>query len=250
MDSYYSSIKLFEDLQIRKTGATGIIKKSRKNLPKEFVTANNKKPVEISTCGPLLLTKWKDKKQIICLSTAHDSDLIYSEKFSAEKKKKIVKKIPNCIYNYSKFMRGVDHLDQQIQTYRYPHRNNKWWMYHIFEITIYNVYLLWKEGQLDKNITFLNFRETLSKELLSAGNKIEIDEKMLYVHPNKITYKGIDFVETSYLHNLITVEKKKECLQCIKSGIKTITIFRCQQCGDAVCPKCFGNYHKEKLILI
>jgi len=211
MDSYYSSVKLFEDLKEKKTGATGIIRRNRKSLPKEFVCSSNKNPVEISSSGSLLLTKWKDKKQIICISTADDSELIYREKYS-NNKKKVVKKIPSCIYNYNKYMRGVDHLDQEIQTYRYPHRNNKWRMkvfHHVLEIAVYNSFLIWKNVKLDKTLTYLMFREMLAKELLSTGKKVHVEGNLIKMLPNEIEYKGTYYVEKSYLHDLIVVDEQK-----------------------------------------
>jgi len=55
MDSYYSSITLFENLYKSDTAATRIIKRNRKNMPTEFCEKENEDPVEFASNGTCVL---------------------------------------------------------------------------------------------------------------------------------------------------------------------------------------------------
>jgi len=109
MDSFYSSIPLFASLYSQNTGATGLIKKSRKHLPQIFKTTKNTKPIEYTSNGTIGLVKWLDKKQLLCATTVHGKDEVISHSGSPNEKK-----LPQCISKYSENMRGVDLMDQCI----------------------------------------------------------------------------------------------------------------------------------------
>jgi len=118
-----------------------MINRKRKGLPKNFVTKQSSKRIDTVSNGLNILTKFRDKKQILCVSTIYNSDPVSVEN-DIKKTKKIV---PNCIFKYSKNMRGVDLMDQQIQLYRFPHKSKKWWKrisFHILEIAVYNSYIV------------------------------------------------------------------------------------------------------------
>jgi len=234
-DSFYSGIPLFEKLKNEHTGAIGIINKRRKGLPKDFVQSKNTKLVESVTNGTVVLVKWTDKKKIICASTIYNSDVMTLVKNKSEKV------LPEVVCKYSESMRGVDIMDQE---YRFPHRNKKWWhriFHYVFEITTYNAFLIWKKGNPITCQTYLEFKKTLSKQLLRNGKIIDADEKKVIALPNQIKYQEKYYVEKTFLHDIIKEDDRLQCIQCKKSKVKT----RCQQCSVAICAECFGKFHRE-----
>jgi len=59
-------------------------------------------------------------------------------------------------------MEGVDHLDQMLGSYAYPHRATKWYqtLYHrVREIALTNGYILYKQDHTDNSVTTAKFRE-------------------------------------------------------------------------------------------
>lgn len=57
-------------------------------------------------------------------------------------------------------MKGVDLMDQEIQTYKFPHKSLKWWkriFYHLLEISINNA-RIWYQKHTGKKVTPLKFR--------------------------------------------------------------------------------------------
>eukprot|EP01022_Parablepharisma_sp_SALTPOND_P003169 TRINITY_DN11262_c0_g1_i1.p1 TRINITY_DN11262_c0_g1~~TRINITY_DN11262_c0_g1_i1.p1 ORF type:complete len:369 (-),score=4.95 TRINITY_DN11262_c0_g1_i1:139-1245(-) len=214
MDSYYTSIELFETLYCKNTGATGIIRKNRRGLPKEFVKQKNKEPIEFALNNIAVLTKWLDKKQLLCLSTVYGPDsLIVSTRNNKSKK------VPKCISYYTKHMRGVDLMNQMIQTYRFPHRSNKWWkrvFYHGLEIAIHNSYIIWKQGQCPEDIRYVTFRETLAKELLHAGKLMEPPECHIKSAPRSIMYYEKRYVEETCMYDIIIEKTSQRCVNCKK----------------------------------
>jgi len=239
-DSYYTSIPLLEKLRSELTGVVGMINKNRKGLPKSFICEKSKSSIESVSNGNAMLTKFKDKKTVLCISSIFNSDVVEMD----ENKKSKSKKVPKCIYYYSKFMRGVDSLDQAIQTYRFPHRSKKWWIrvfHHIMEIVIHNSYYIFRKANSEKNFSPINFRKDLCENLLKKGSKIRVEKKDVLIIPKKLKFNEKYFVEKSYLHHMILADSQR-CVQCLKK-----TEYHCQQCGVALHPLCFGAYHIEEI---
>jgi len=78
-DAYYTTINLFENLYLEQTGLTGMINKRRKGLPAEFVNKKSINSIEIVSNGIVMLTKFFDKKQMLCASTIYNSDPVLIE---------------------------------------------------------------------------------------------------------------------------------------------------------------------------
>jgi len=194
-----------------------------------------------------MLTKFYDKKKILCASTVYNCNSVIIE----NEKKKLKKNVPNCLFNYSQNMRGTDYMDQQIYFYRFPHKSKKWWrriFYHIFEISIHNSYLIWQRMNPEYNYSYLEYKKILSKELLNNGKKIEIEQEKIIVKNFSITFQGKEYykkaeLEKAYLHDIIKTELRGKCVYCGKSKICT----RCTQCDIALCQTHFGAYHRNLL---
>ena len=117
MDSFYSSVDLFRDLEIKMFGCTGTVKKNRKGLPPEM---KGKKVLHgeriYYQSGKLVAMKWKDKRDIF-LMTNHDYGS--SQEFTT-RANKVVKK-PYPITRYNIYKGGVDVANQYTAYYANEH---------------------------------------------------------------------------------------------------------------------------------
>jgi Transposase IS4 len=110
-DNFYTSIDLAEKLLERDTHLIGTIRSNRKGLP-TAVTKAKLKVGEVTAAHNekgIVVLKWKDKREVMVLSTKHDSSMTNSGKFN--RKRELVRK-PNAVLDYNKAKLGIDLSDQ------------------------------------------------------------------------------------------------------------------------------------------
>ena len=72
-DNFYTSVTLAEQLMTRNTNLCGTLRKNRKYLPSEVVSAKLKRGEAISRqSNQIVVTKWHDKRDVLMLSTIHN----------------------------------------------------------------------------------------------------------------------------------------------------------------------------------
>ena len=77
MDNFYSSPDLFRDLQREVFEACGTLRSNRKGIPEEVRSAwLGKGDSHFSRDDTLLYMKWKDKRDVMMLSTFHDATVL------------------------------------------------------------------------------------------------------------------------------------------------------------------------------
>ena len=109
-DNFYSSPSLFRELRRRGYGACGTAHRNRKGLPPAIRDAPLRRGEVISSVDDSILTlKWKDKRDVIMLSTYHDSSTIMKSRRSraAEWGVDDIQK-PKVVEDYNQNMGGVD----------------------------------------------------------------------------------------------------------------------------------------------
>jgi hypothetical protein len=74
--------------------------------------------------GGVLVQAWKDKRLVRMISTIHDSEHIHTGKKDRKTNDEICK--PNCVVQYNKYMKGVDHVDQYLSYYSIVRQRVKW----------------------------------------------------------------------------------------------------------------------------
>ena len=76
-DNFYSSPALFRDLVQRGFGACGTARKDRRGIPPAIRTTNLQRGGVVSSRDDGILSlKWKDKRDVVMLSTYHDSTMV------------------------------------------------------------------------------------------------------------------------------------------------------------------------------
>ena len=109
-DNFYSSPALFKALTDHGFGGCGTARKDQKDIPCSIGTANLQKGEVFSTREDgVLALKWRDKRDVLMLSTYHDDSLVEKSRRSrkAEGGFESIKK-PRVVEEYNQFMGGVD----------------------------------------------------------------------------------------------------------------------------------------------
>jgi hypothetical protein len=76
VDSLFSSPDLFHKLCSKQTNAMGTLRHNRKCVPAEIKSAKLKKGEHVSVyTDRLMIMKWKNKRDISLISTAHDDKI-------------------------------------------------------------------------------------------------------------------------------------------------------------------------------
>ena len=144
---------------------------------------------------------------------------------------------------YNEYMGGVDHFDQLMKPYQYPHRSYKWYMalYHyIREMCVVNAYVLAKEdGYVDNQKTFreelidLLVRPQLRRKQAKAMKKPKLV-------PNRL--------EASRLgHFPKKSDQRLRCVLCSQNKKRSTSRFSCGRCGVSLCiDSCFEIFHTKK----
>ncbi|KAF2892986.1 hypothetical protein ILUMI_13184 [Ignelater luminosus] len=113
-DNFYTNIPLAHELLRRKTHLLGTIRKHRKGIPKEILTTKLNKG-EITGKEDekgVMIAKWKDKRDILILSTHHTLEIVNTGKKN-RKQEKIFKLQFVVDYNAGKAAKKTNKSNQK-----------------------------------------------------------------------------------------------------------------------------------------
>ena len=123
MDNFYSSPSLFKDLQAEGFESCGTLRSNRKGIPDDLKSAKLRKGESLfSRDDSLLFMKWKDKRDVLMLSTFHDNTFIEKRRrtrLAADGVETIQK--PTVVEQYNLHMGGVDKGECFTWLYMYIH---------------------------------------------------------------------------------------------------------------------------------
>ncbi|XP_069814605.1 piggyBac transposable element-derived protein 4-like [Dendropsophus ebraccatus] len=164
IDNFYNSVPLLTTLSTQSTLACGTIRRNKKGLPRALLGQNLRKGESSAMCKDnLMFLKFKDKREVLFLSTIHDS----SCRPAAVRGSSTPMNKPVCILDYNRFMGGVDLSDQVIKPYSAMRKSKTWYKklaVHLTQIALYNAFVLSRHaGSRD---TFLQFQEKVIKNLI------------------------------------------------------------------------------------
>ena len=260
MDNYYSSPELFWELHFKETYACGTCRSNRKNMPESVTKAKLKKKGEcvFQRNGPLLCLKWKEKKDVTMLSTAHEAIFVETGHVNRDGKK--IEK-PECINYYCARMGGVDLSDQLLNYYSFLRKSMKWsrkLLIHLFNLVILNAYILNRHYGC-KKLNHDEFRDHLVKYLIQEGLKSYkiplppvLSSTLGKYHVEDHNERRLS--ERHFLKNIPAGEGRKRqkpsrrCFVCSKlpGCKKKRTSFWCEECCKPLCiSNCFEIFHTE-----
>ena len=112
----------------------------------------------------LLAMKFKDKRDVLMLTTIHNEEMVPGRRLAAHHK-------PRCIGDYNKYMGGVDRTDQLMQPYDMARKSLKWYKKlacHFLQLAMLNSFLVYKKDRGRKR--FLEFQHVISVLLFGTEN--------------------------------------------------------------------------------
>ena len=256
MDNYYNSVPLSNKLLQRKTHTTGTLRSNRRENPKNITTKKLKKGEhKWLRKGKVYVSKWKDKREVLMITTKFHPEMIETANSYNQTKSK-----PKEVSEYNLNMAGIDRSDQLTSYYSCPRKSIRWYkkvMFHLVDITVVNSFLLYREITKSK-ISLLQFREAIIKDLFGISPDIK-DGRKLVKHGSINNPRGCGKLGREHMTALQHILEKiplpsgynrksyfLRCRQCSKSGKRGQTSWRCSRCEEKppLCVgNCFANFH-------
>ena len=239
LDNWYTSIPLLKFLFDHSMLACGKIRSNRKGFPDPVNKANLKKgEVKAYRSSELLAMKFKDKRDVLMLTTIHNEEMVPGRRLAAHHK-------PRCIVDYNKYMGGVDRTDQLMQPYNMARKSLKWYKKlacHFLQLAMLNSFLVYKKDRGRKR--FLEFQHDVISVLLFGTENDQPDI------PRKENV--VRLTERHFLEQISPTANKrkaqKRCRVCYKKDIRKETYYYCLSCpsqpGLCYYPR-FKLYHTK-----
>lgn len=142
MDNYYNSVKLAHTLLVKGTYCTGTLRANRKGNPKEITSKKLKVGESVGkyTEEGVCVMKWRDRREVLAISSEHTNDLVEVTNRRGEQKLK-----PMAITMYNKYMSGIDRQDQMLSYYPCERKTIRWYKkigIHFFQLLLLNSYYI------------------------------------------------------------------------------------------------------------
>lgn len=237
IDNFYNSVSLANKLLSNGTFCTGTLRVDRKFNPRPVLTAKLRK--DETTCqyaNGIVVGKWKDKRDVLYISTEHENVKITMENRRGQMKQK-----PKPIIFYNAHMKKVDRADQLMSYYPVERKTIRWYkkiFVHVLQMAMVNCLFFVNMHNDGRKMGFLDFRDKLVDALLP---------------PNQAPFRT---PPRNPLHRLVQNEerdqkgdrKRKRCRVCAREGLKKRTSYLCSGCPGqpAFCPiRCFDAFHKN-----
>ncbi|XP_065302057.1 piggyBac transposable element-derived protein 4-like [Dermacentor albipictus] len=253
VDNWYTSPALFTYLFEKKTNACGTVRKNRKGIPRDEKRLEEGETSEMCN-DQLLFVRWKDKREVLTLTTKHKSGMVESGK--VDRKTGENKRIPLCVSKYNICMGAVDKVDMVVTvTGTVTRKCMKWYkkyFFHLLDITILNSNLLQITAS-GKKRSMADFRLELVRQLIEKYH--EGNSKPKGGRPSK----GEDPTRLTARHflSLIPPTTAKQnptrvCRVCANTQHRPKqrkeSRYLCSSCQVPLCVvPCFEEYHTKKV---
>lgn len=245
-DNFYNSVRLTRDLLDNQTYITGTLRKTRLDNPKSVTHAVLKRHemVQQFTSDGICVMKWRDKRDILMISSESTGDLVDVRNSKGEIYRK-----PLMVKTYNEQTSRIDRVDQLLAYYPCERKMLKWYKklaIHIFQIVLVNSHILYNTYTVGIG---------MKKPLYDF--RLDVIEKLVNIdYPNRPTqypalpinpihYPAVSGASTSAPRK----HKRKTCRQCKKT-----TKYFCNGCQPdhrgqiGLCPECFQGYHQSFVI--
>lgn len=233
MDNFYNSIALSEQLLQEKTYTTGTLRANRTGNPEDLVKKKLKKGESSSlyTDKGICVTKWKDRKEILSISSEFDGEMVEGTNRRGEQINK-----PKLILNYNKFMGGIDRGDQMLSYYSCEHKTLRFYKklgIHIFQIMLMNAYVLFNQYSTRK-LNFYDFRLSVIESMLP---------------PRPTAAPQLDHIPKYCTKDDKGKAKRRRCKYCWDTRkIRRDSVYFCPACPNepGLClDPCFRDFHSQ-----
>lgn len=228
-DNWYTSVQLAHELLKNDTHLFGTVRKNRRDLPKDVIDKKLRRGefiVQENEDGVLVL-KWKDKRDVLMLSTKRSADFA-----TITKKGKSITK-PKVVFDYNKAIRKTVKWYQKLA------------MEQILNTAVVNAFIMHREVT-KINISIVEFRKLLVGHLTSEKDE-EVEDKRSKRLKHELKRKEGKVSST-----------RRFCVSCYKESVKKwgsklaknkfhkVSTF-CDQCVNKphFCLPCFDKEHRH-----
>lgn len=246
-DNYYTSLELARKLLDRQTHLLGTLRSNRKGNPTE-VTKKALKVGEVigkENQEGICIMKWKDKRDVLMLSTKHSAETATVNRRTGPVQK------PIAVIDYNAAKSAID-LSDQMSSYNSALRKTiKWYRKIAIELllgtAVVNAHFLYQEVN-DKKISITEFREQIVENLLFPSDENQNTDmpgpsKKRKLNSHQFKKKdGPAHKNRKYCHGCY---KKKQKGLMEKNKVPKVTTY-CDDCEEKphFCISCFAEYHK------
>ncbi|XP_022251164.1 piggyBac transposable element-derived protein 4-like isoform X2 [Limulus polyphemus] len=248
-DSFYTCPQLADILISHTTDTYGTVKLVRKEMPPNLKMKKLKKgEIMAYQRGKVTVMHWKDKKDVILLSTVHNAEMVDVEKRGELKK-------PKVVIDYNDSMGVVDKVDQHLSHYSIPRMQGKKYykkvFFHLLEQAFWNSYVLYsKTGGQRKH---LEYRIVVIEKMIEKYHLPQFSSKG--VRPGT-TPNPLRLTERHFPDIIPATEKKtnptRQCAVCSTQRdskgkrVRRESRYYCPDCDVGLCvAPCFRVYHTK-----
>jgi hypothetical protein len=245
-DNWYSSPNLFDLLHKMKTNAFGTVRKNRKDMP--IMDEKLEKGLfDYKNTDNLLALRWRDKKDVYMLTSAHEPKMIVTTKTNYATG--LNKSKPACVVDYNLNMGSVDMVDMVLSAINSCRKSLKWYkkyFFHLLDMSIYNSYILYQQVT-NKKLKYSKFHLILIKQILQkypqenkrqARGRPRLAENL----PSRLT-------ERHFPSKILNQEGKvarRICVVCKRKEKRKDTSYQCNICDVGLCvDPCFEIHHTQ-----
>jgi len=170
MDNFFSSPRLFVDLDRRKINSCGTVRPNRRDMPRDFGPKQLKLKrgdVRVRTRGGLTALVWKDRWEVYMLT---NMDPPPAEGNFCNDSNHPVK--PHIVEGYNWHMGYIDNSDRMASSYSMNRRTFKWstkLFFHCLDLTVLNSWILL--SSCGAKYTHRDFRLLLVRNLIEEAGK-------------------------------------------------------------------------------
>ena len=241
-DNWYTSVDLANNLIDKNTHLIGTLRTNRKGNPSKVIKTNLKrgKIIARENNQGITVLKWKDKRDVLVLSTKHSSEMT-----NVKTKRGFCSK-PKIMVEYNKAKTCID-LSDQMSAYSSPLRKTlKWYKKLAFELflntAVVNALFMFQEVT-GKKISVTAFRRQLTDALTwQIDEEIPLQERRIVHKLHKKegdVHKVRRYCSRCYDHNSKLFGRK-----IAKNLTKKVVTF-CDMCKSKphFCLECFNKSH-------
>ena len=259
-DNLYTSPALFRKLRHRGFEACDTLCLNRHGVPPESKAVLKKgESRTIPVDDNMAIVQWHDKRIVSILTTMHSASPVRVERRSRHVPtgREVVEK-PEAVVEYNKFMGGVDHGDQLLSYYSFPHRTIKWWRraFFLLDAAVDNSYILYSKTVQGRHLSHEQYRITLAKQLLGASTGPVGSSEQQHPTASPICRRHSQVQPLARLteHHFPTQTGRsasgsliqRNCIVCSnkKGKGRVTTTYMCKQCNAPMCIiPCFELHH-------
>jgi len=170
MDNFFSSPRLFDDLDRCKINSCGTVRPNRRDMPSDFEPKQLKLKrgdIRVRTRGGLTALVWKDRREVYMLTNMDPPPAEGNFRDDSNRPMK-----PRIVERYNRHMGYIDNSDRMANSSSMSRRTFKWptkLFFHLLDLTVLNSWILL--SSCGAKYTHRDFRLLLVRNLIQEAGK-------------------------------------------------------------------------------